>query len=219
MERVHRSHLKSHRAPPPSVRKLLYKKLSLPIKINAASWHRQQALRGSPAGLLSTEVGEGQLPGQAEPRHRVLWDRTRRLAPPVGTAGSSAALPDTATPWGLPGCFPLPTSPSRLPAHLSDLRDEVPTPTPWTPDIPPPSALVSSIFEALLPPRCRPHTQSSSHCIYPRRLFQPGTSTQVLRGVGHCTSLCVSSSLKTNLRTLPSKTPPRGPFQQRVLQR
>lgn len=34
----------------------------------------------------------------------------------------------------LPGCFPLPTSPSRLPAHLSELWDEVPTSTPWTPD-------------------------------------------------------------------------------------
>lgn len=42
-------------------------------------------------------------------------------------------------------------SPLQLPAHLSDLWDQVPTSTPWTPD----PRVVSSMSESLLPPHCQ----------------------------------------------------------------
>lgn len=51
-------------------------KLSLPIKINATSWHRQQATTGMLARILAAEVRREELPGLPEPRYNVLRDRT-----------------------------------------------------------------------------------------------------------------------------------------------
>lgn len=131
------------------------------------------------------------------------------LALPAGTDGRSCAVPPwcsqepTAAPCGarhprnaqtqrdLPRNSPLPTSPSRLPAHLSNLWDKVPTPTPWTPD---PQVLWSPASPSLsYHPTASPHAESSLHCICLRRRFQPGTSTQILQGVKY---LHVSSCLQ-----------------------
>lgn len=89
-----------------------------------------------------------------------------------------------------------------------------PCPGPQTPSTP-----VSSISESLLPPHCQPHAKSSLHCIIWRRHRQPGASTQILQAVRYLHVFHVSSSLKTILRTTPSKTPLKGASPQQALQR
>lgn len=144
------------------------------------------------------------------------------LALPVATDGRSCARAPwcsqepTATPWiarhprnahslrDLPRNFPLPTSPSRLPAHLSDLWDKVPTSAPWTPG---PQVPWSPASPSL-----------SYHLSLPKEALS--TRDQHPNPAGSLVLTCLFvSPADLNLRTMPSKMPLKGDSQQQALQR
>ena len=154
---------------------------------------------------------------------------------PGGSDGRSCAVAPrcsqepTAAPWGarhpreaqtrrdLPRGSPLPTSPPRLPACLSNLWDKVPSSTPRTPD---PEAPWSPASPSLsYHPAASPVPKAACTASIRGGTFNQVPAPKSCRESGTYMPFHVSSSLKTNLRTMPSKTPLKAASRQQALQR